>query len=53
MAEIWQDAVDKLGTFAGKWTSYAAFATFLLYLFGYLTLRFQLMAYACDRSGRV
>jgi hypothetical protein len=45
MAEIWQNAVDKLGTFAGKWTSYAAFATFMLYLFGYLTLRFQLMAY--------
>jgi hypothetical protein len=45
MAEIWRDAVDKLGTLAGKWTGYAAFATFLLYLFGYLTLRFQLMAY--------
>src|SRR5271167_500453 len=45
MAEIWAAAVDKLGSFAGKWPSYTAFATFLLYLFGYLTLRFQLMAY--------
>src|SRR5271156_6394671 len=45
MAEIWAEAADKLGSFAGKWTGYTPFATFLLYLFGYLTLRFQLMAY--------
>jgi hypothetical protein len=45
MADIWQDAAGKFGTFAGKWPSYASFATFLLYLFGYLALRFQLMAY--------
>jgi hypothetical protein len=45
MTEVWKDAVDKIGALAGKWTTYAAFGTFLLYLFGYLTLRFQLMAY--------
>jgi hypothetical protein len=36
------DFIQKLVNLAGKWTSYAGFGTFLLYLFGYLTLRFQL-----------
>src|SRR5580704_12553545 len=36
---------DKLGNIAGKWTAYSAAGTFLLYLFGYLALRFQLTAY--------
>jgi hypothetical protein len=36
---------EKLSDFMGKWTSYAAFGSFLLYLFGYLTLRFQLSTY--------
>jgi hypothetical protein len=35
----------KIEGLAGKWTTYAAFGTFLLYLLGYLTLRFQLSAY--------
>jgi len=30
---------------AGKWTAYAALGSFLLYLLGYLTLRFQLSTY--------
>jgi hypothetical protein len=37
--------VEKLGSFAGKWTTFAAPGTFLLYLLGYLTLRFQLSTY--------
>jgi hypothetical protein len=36
---------EKLGDFLGKWTSVAAVGTFLLYLFGYLALRFQLSTY--------
>jgi len=45
MAELWNDFAEKLGGLAGKWTAYAAFGSFLLYLLGYLTLRFQLTAY--------
>jgi hypothetical protein len=37
--------VEKLGDGLGKWTSLAAVGTFLLYLFGYLALRFQLSTY--------
>src|SRR6516165_10109013 len=37
--------IEKVGGVAGKWTAYSALGTFLLYLFGYLTLRFQLSAY--------
>ncbi len=45
MAESWNDFTEKLGSVAGKWTAYAAFGSFLLYLLGYLTLRFQLATY--------
>jgi hypothetical protein len=45
MSEMWNDPAEKLGTLAGKWTAYAAFGSFLLYLLGYLTLRFQLSTY--------
>jgi hypothetical protein len=45
MPELWNDFTDKLGSLAGKWTAYAAVGSFLLYLFGYLTLRFQLSTY--------
>lgn len=45
MSEMWNDFTDKLGMLAGKWTAYAAFGSFLLYLLGYLTLRFQLSTY--------
>ena len=37
--------IEKVGGVAGKWTAYSALGTFLLYLFGYLTLRFQLSTY--------
>jgi len=36
---------EKLGSLAGKWPAYAAFGSFLLYVLGYLTLRFQLTTY--------
>jgi len=45
MPESWNNFTEKLGSVAGKWTVYAAFGSFLLYLFGYLTLRFQLATY--------
>ena len=45
MAELWNDFTEQVGSLAGKWTAYAAFGSFLLYLFGYLTLRFQLSTY--------
>lgn len=45
MAELWKDFTEKLGSLAGKWTAYAALGSFLLYLLGYLTLRFQLTTY--------
>jgi hypothetical protein len=45
MAELWNEITEKVSNLAGKWTSYAALGSFLLYLFGYLTLRFQLSTY--------
>jgi hypothetical protein len=42
--------LTKLGNVASKWTAYSAFATFLLYLFGYLALRFQLSTYGVATS---
>jgi hypothetical protein len=45
MAEVLESFAEKLGGLAGKWTAYAAMGTFILYLLGYLTLRFQLTAY--------
>jgi hypothetical protein len=45
MPDLWNDFTEKLGSLAGKWTAYAALGSFLLYLFGYLTLRFQLSTY--------
>jgi len=45
MAELWNDVTAKLGNLAAKWTAYAALGSFILYLFGYLTLRFQLSTY--------
>ena len=45
MSEMWNDFTEKLGTLVGKWTAYAAFGSFLFYLLGYLTLRFQLSTY--------
>lgn len=45
MPGLWADFTEKLGSLAGKWTAYTAFGSFLLYLLGYLTLRFQLSTY--------
>jgi hypothetical protein len=45
MAEPWKDFTEQLGSLAGKWSAYAALGSFLLYLLGYLTLRFQLSMY--------
>src|SRR6202158_5331662 len=45
MFELWNEFTEKLGSLAGKWTAFAALGSFLLYLLGYLTLRFQLSTY--------
>ena len=45
MAQLWQEFTDKFGGLIGKWTALAAFGSFVLYLFGYLALRFQLTTY--------
>jgi hypothetical protein len=45
MDDLFKSLTEKVGNFAGKWTAYAAFGSFLLYLIGYLTLRFQLSTY--------
>lgn len=45
MPETTSDSTQTLLNIAGKWTTYAGLGTFLLYLFGYLTLRFQLNTY--------
>jgi len=41
---------NKLGSIAGKWAGYSALGTFLLYLFGYLALRFQFYAYGVSTN---
>ena len=45
MEDLLETLTEKLGSVAGKWTAYAAFASFLLYSIGYLTLRFQLTTF--------
>jgi hypothetical protein len=50
MAELWDKAGEMLGGLATKWTGYAAVGSFLLYLFGYLALRFQLSFYGVDTN---
>ena len=50
MAELRDKAGEMLGGLATKWTGYAAVGSFLLYLFGYLALRFQLSFYGVDTN---
>jgi hypothetical protein len=50
MADLWQNFVGKLGDFAGRWPGYATVGTSLLYLFGYLALRFQLYTYGVSTN---
>ena len=50
VADASSDFVQRFASIAGKWTSYAGFGTFLLYLFGYLTLRFQLNTYGVSTN---
>jgi hypothetical protein len=45
MPDLTSELINKIESLVGKWTSYTAFATFVLYLVGYLTLRFQLSVY--------
>ncbi len=50
MFELWNEFTEKLGSLAGKWTAFAALGSFVLYLLGYLTLRFQLSTYGVALS---
>lgn len=50
MTEFWDKAGEMVGSLAAKWTGYAAIGSFLLYLFGYLALRFQLSVYGVATS---
>jgi len=51
MAELWDEIAKKAGSLAGKWTVYAAFGSFVLYLVGYLSLRGQLNTYGVSGGG--
>jgi hypothetical protein len=50
MGDFWRDSIGKLDELAGKWPGYGALGTFLLYLFGYLALRFQLYVYGVSTN---
>lgn len=50
MTEFWDKADEMLSSLAAKWTGYAAIGSFLLYVFGYLVLRFQLSVYGVATS---
>jgi hypothetical protein len=50
MAEFWDKTGEMLSGLATKWTGYAAIGSFLLYLFGYLALRFQLSVFGVATS---
>jgi hypothetical protein len=45
VSDLWNELTDKLGSLMGKWTSFTALGSFLVYLMGYLALRFQLSTY--------
>ena len=45
MAEAQSGLLSRIGDFAGKWGAYSALGSFVLYVFGYLALRFQLYTY--------
>jgi|HubBroStandDraft_1064217.scaffolds.fasta_scaffold10602_2 hypothetical protein len=45
MSDPIKSVTESMGNFVGKWTAYAAFGSSMLYLIGYLTLRFQLSTY--------
>lgn len=40
--DVWKDVSEKLKFLAGSWPSYAALGSFVLYVAGYLSLRFHL-----------
>jgi hypothetical protein len=44
MADLWQDLGDRIKFFGSDWTKYSIIGSFLLYMLGYLTLRFHLTA---------
>lgn len=43
--DLSQDFLERVKAMVGSWPSYAALGTFILYFFGYLSLRFHLTAF--------
>jgi hypothetical protein len=50
MEDLWHGFAAKLDELAGKWPGYGTLGTLLLYLFGYLALRFQLYTYGVSTN---
>lgn len=48
MAELWKSQSDYIKALAGGWASFAALGSFLIYLFGYLSLRFHLTTFGIE-----
>jgi hypothetical protein len=44
MAQVWKDLTDKIKELGGSWTSVTTLGSFLLYVLGYLSIRFHLTA---------
>ena len=42
MADLWTELAEKIKGLGTNWTAYATIGSFVLYLLGYLTLRFHL-----------
>ncbi len=43
MAEILEEVAEKIKGVSGSWTAYSAMGAFVLYVLGYLIVRFHLM----------
>jgi hypothetical protein len=53
LERVWHSIGEYANRLASSWGSYAAFATFVVYLFGYLSLRFHLTALGIDAELNV
>ncbi len=45
MPSGWDNIAERLGGVLGRWTAFTALGSFIIYLLGYLALRFQLSTY--------
>lgn len=44
MAQTWQELINKIKELSGSWSAFTVLGSFVLYVFGYLSLRFHLTA---------